>query len=59
MTFLAEVDAMGLLSLCEKIMERFLIFVIAERTKYSIDSPLITTIGTEEIPLAYFLFQKT
>jgi hypothetical protein len=33
MTFLAEVDAMGLFSFSVKIMERFLVFVVAERAE--------------------------
>jgi hypothetical protein len=57
MAFVAEIDAMGLLSLSVKIMERFLIFVAAERAEESINSPLTTAKGTEEIPLADIFFQ--
>jgi len=53
MTFFTEIDVTGFLSLCEKIVEIFLLFVIAERTKYSINPPLIATEGAEEIPLAH------
>jgi hypothetical protein len=56
-TFVTEIDAIGFLSLCKEIMERFLFSVIAERAEQSIDSPLIATIGAEEIPLSHFLLQ--
>jgi hypothetical protein len=48
---------MGFLSLSIKIMKRFLIFVFAEGAEYSVHSPLVTTEGTEEIPLSHLFFQ--
>jgi hypothetical protein len=57
MTFVTEIDAIGFLSLCKEIMERFLFSVIAERAEQSIDSPLITAIGAKEIALPRLLFQ--
>jgi uncharacterized protein (DUF2237 family) len=56
MAFVAEIDAVGFLSLCEKIMQKFLIFVAAEGAEYSINSPLIAAKGTEEIPFSHLLF---
>jgi len=41
----------------EKMMERFLVFVAAERAEYSANSPLITARGTEKIPLSHLLLQ--
>ncbi len=55
--FVAEVDPIRFLSLCKKIMKRFLILIITERAEHSIDSPLIAAIGTEEITLPHFFFQ--
>jgi hypothetical protein len=55
MTLVTKIDAMGFLSLSKKIMERFLIFVFAERTGDPIHSPLITAIGAEEIPFSHLL----
>jgi hypothetical protein len=57
MTFLAKVNAIGFLSLDKKVIERFLIFVVAELAEQSIDSPLNAATGTEEIPLSHFLLQ--
>jgi len=59
MTFVTKINAMGFLSLSIKIMERFLIFVVAERAEYSFNSPLIPAEGTEEIPLSHLLLQQT
>jgi uncharacterized protein (DUF2237 family) len=53
MAFVAEIDAVGFFSLCEKIMQKFLIFVAAEGAEYSVNSPLITAEGAEEIPLSH------
>jgi len=57
--FVAEVDPIRFLSLCKKIMKRFLILIITERAEQSIDPPLVAAIGTEEITLPCFLFQQT
>ena len=56
--FVAEVDPIRFLSLCKKIMKRFLIFIIAEWTEQSIDSPLIAAIGAEEITLPDIFSQQ-
>jgi len=55
--FITEVNPIDFLPLCIKIVKRFLFFVVTERAVQSIDSPLITAIGAEEIPLSRFLFQ--
>jgi len=57
MAFVAEIDAVGFFSLCEKIIQKFLIFVAAEGAEYSVNSPLITAEGAEEIPLSHLLPQ--
>ena len=51
MTFLAEIDAKSLLSLCIKIAKRILFLIFAERADQPIDSPLVSTKGAEKIPL--------
>ena len=48
-TFIAEIDAIGFLSLCIEIVKRFLFFVVAERADQPIDSPLISAKGAEKI----------
>jgi hypothetical protein len=55
MTLVTKINAISFLSLSKKIMERFRIFVFAERTGDSIHSPLITAIGAKEIPLSRLL----
>ena len=51
MTFLAEIDSKSLLSLCIKIAKRILLLIVAERADQSINSPLVSTKGAEEVPL--------
>jgi hypothetical protein len=48
---------MNLLSLSIEIVEGLLLFIIAERTKQSINSPLISAKGTEEISFPCLFFQ--
>jgi hypothetical protein len=59
MTFVTKVNAMDFLSFSKKIMERFLIFVLAERTRDSIYSPLVAAIGAKEVPLSRLPSQQT
>jgi hypothetical protein len=56
-TFFTEVNAISFLSLCKEIVERLLFFVIAEGADESINSPLKSAIGTEEIPFSNFFLQ--
>jgi hypothetical protein len=53
MTFVTEVDAVDLLSFSVKIVEGLLLPIATEGAKDSVNSPLIATIGAEEIPFPY------
>jgi hypothetical protein len=56
--FFAEIDAISLLSLCKKKVERFLFFIAAEWTEHPINSPLIAAIGADEIPFSHLFLEQ-
>jgi len=55
--FVAEINTVGLLSFATKILQRFLLSVVAEWAEQSIDSPLIAAMGAKEITLSPFFLQ--
>jgi len=56
-TLITEVDPIGLLSLGIEIVKRSQLLIIAEGADHPIDSPLISTIGTEEKSFSNLFFQ--
>ena len=56
-TLITEVDPIGLLSLGIEIVKRPQLLIIAEGADHPIDSPLISTIGTEEKSFPNLFFQ--
>jgi hypothetical protein len=56
MTLVTEINPINILSLCIKILKRFLLLIVAERADHPIRSPLISAIGAEEKSFSNLFF---